>query len=184
MSSLFSIRSDEIPDQYLQQPKKITVLGNSIRVVTILRTVSLLLIAGIGWWVGDIVGIGIGLSIAGLGFSTTPVITAAFAHTGLIVILPKLATTTAVIQLIIFEFGLIGLFSSDPPVSMTNNLLTAIFIVSFVILTLWLFNAIGVLEASIALCCVVGGVGYVLHRYERVSLGGVPSDQRISETNE
>lgn len=184
MSSLFSLTSEGPPGQQHDRSSKITILGRTVRLATILQVVSLLWISGIGWLIGDIVGIGISLAIVGLVVGTTPIIAAAFAHVGLLVMLPELPTTLSVVHLALFEGGLLGLLSSDPPLSITDDLILIVFVGGLVTVALWLLNIIGMLKASLILCCVVGGIGYSLHRYERVSLGIVTSDRPSDDINE
>jgi hypothetical protein len=175
MSSLFTLTSEGLPGQQQNRSRKINILGRTVRLATILQAVSLLWISGVGWLIGDLVGIGISLAIVGLVVGTTPIIAVAFAHVGLLVMLPELPTTISVVQLGLFEGGLLGLLSSDPPLSITDDLILIVFVGGLVIGALSLFNIIGLLEASLILCCIVGGLGYSLHRYERVSLGIVTS---------
>lgn len=175
MSSLFTLTSEGLPGQQQNRSRKINILGRTVRLATILQAVSLLWISGVGWLIGDLVGIGISLAIVGLVVGTTPIIAVAFAHVGLLVMLPELPTTISVVQLGLFEGGLLGLLSSDPPLSITDDLILIVFVGGLVIGALSLFNIIGLLEASLILCCIVGGLGYSVHRYERVSLGIVTS---------
>jgi hypothetical protein len=184
MSSLIVLDSAERSGHHLNQPRTVIILGRTVRLVTILQTVSLAWILGIGWLIGELIGIAIGLAIVGLVVGTTPVIATAFAHVGLFVMLPELPTTIAIVQLGLFEVGLVGLLSSDPPASITDNLILPVVVGGLVIGGFWLFTIIGLLEASLILCCAVGGIGYSLHRYERVSLGIVTSDYSPNDSNE
>lgn len=182
MSSLFTLTSEGLPGQQQNRSRKINILGRTVHLATILQAVSLLWISGVGWLIGDLVGIGISLAIVGL--VATPIIAVAFAHVGLLVMLPELPTTISVVQLGLFEGGLLGLLSSDPPLSITDDLILIVFVGGLVIGALSLFNIIGLLEASLILCCIVGGLGYSVHRYERVSLGIVTSDRPSDDINE
>lgn len=183
MSSLVTLDSEERSGHHASQSRTVIILGRTVHLATILQAVSLVWISGVGWLIGDLVGIAVSLAIVGLVVVTTPVIAAAFAHVGLLVILSELSTIMAIVQLGLFEVGLIGLLSSDPPLSTTDGLILTVFVGGSVVTTLWLSNIIALIEASVILCCAVGGIAYSLHRYERVSLGIVTSDD-TDDSNE
>ena len=90
---------------------------------------------------------------------------------------PDLGTTTAGLQLALFELGLLVLLNSEPPFAVPISLIKTVFIGGLVLLTLGIFSSTGAVETSVILCCLAVGIGYLIHRYEQVTLGLVTSEQ-------
>lgn len=169
--------SDETREQQSHAPPQLAAFGTTISIVSLLQIIGIGVIGFVSWWIGGIVGLGIAIAIAGIALGSTPVITAVFAHIGLFVMQPDIGTTTAGLRLALFELGLLGLLNSEPPFAVPISLIKTVFIGGLVLLTLGIFSSTGAVETSVILCCLAVGVGYLIHRYEQVTLGLVPSEQ-------
>jgi hypothetical protein len=169
--------SDETTEQHSHAPPRLTVFGTTIHIVSLLQIIGIMWIGFVSWWIGGIAGLGVAIVIAGIARFSTPVITTVFAHIGLFVMQPDLGTTTGGLQLVLFELGLLVLLNSEPPFAVRISLVKTAFISGLVLLTLGIFSSSGAAETSVILCCLAVGVGYLIHRYEQVSLGLVTSEQ-------
>ena len=169
--------SNETVEQQSHAPPRLTVFGTTISIVSIIKIIGIVWIGLVSWSIGGVVGIGIAITIAGIAKVATPVITAVFGHIGLFVIQPDLGITTGALQLALFELGLLVFLSSEPPLSFPMSLVKPVFIGGVVLLTVGILRSTGAVETSVILCCLAVGVGYLIHRYEQVSLGLVTSEQ-------
>jgi len=137
----------------------------------ILRLGAVVGFAIVSWITAGIAGLGIAAVVGILAFSVRPIITVGFAHAGLVILLPELADISSLASLAVFEFCLVGILASQESVDRPTIALTAGIAVALGMSVVAVFIWTDLFVATMFLLCVVGVLGYGIHRYERVSLG-------------
>jgi hypothetical protein len=95
----------------------------------------------VGWWVDGLVGVTVGLAVAGIAVISLPVVVVAVAHAGLLLLVPELATISSLIEIGLFELGVVAVLLSERPVEIPAAVLTVafagLFIASIVAGLIW-----------------------------------------------
>jgi hypothetical protein len=125
----------------------------------------------VGWLWAGVVGLGVGIAIALVSLRSRPVVTAALAQAGLLVVVPELSTSRSLFAIAAFEIGVVAVLLSERPVEPPTVVLTAAFGAVFVGLVTSALVWTGLGGASVLLVCLVAVFSYGVHRVERVSLG-------------
>lgn len=148
---------------------------------TLLAVCGLAWIVLVGWWVDGITGITVGLGIAGVAIVAQPTVVVAIAHAGLLLLVPELTTLTTLIELGLFELGVLAVLFSYRPVEILTVVLTvgfgSVFVATLIAALIWA----DVVVASVLLVGGVAVLGYGIHRYERVSLGLVDDESETTD---
>lgn len=145
--------------------------GYLVELSTFFKVIGVGLFILAGWVFNGIAGASIGLGILILAVVTRPVFVVAVAHAGLLILFPDLTTVTTVVEIGLFESGLLALLLSENPGDTPAVLLTVGFALVFVTGTVAVLIWASQLAASFFLVFLAAIISYGLHRYERVSLG-------------
>lgn len=148
----------------------------------ILRVIGLVWLTLVSWQFAGSVGLAVGLLLAVGATVVRPVILAALAHAGLVVLVPDITSPTSLAALGLFELGVIAILLSEPPVDRPGALLTIAIGLMLGGATIAVQIWADLLAASIVLLVLVSVIGYGIHRYEQVALGLV--DPEPTETNQ
>jgi len=148
----------------------------------ILRAIGLVWLTLVSWQLAGSVGVAVGLLLAVGATVVSPVILAALAHAGLVVLVPDTVSLTSLVALGLFKLGVIAIVVSEPPVDRPAALLTVAIGLMLGGATIAVQIWANQLTASLVLLTLVAVIGYGIHRYERVALGLV--DPEPTETNQ
>jgi hypothetical protein len=165
-----------VPNESQSTLWPISLGGYQVDIAMFLRAVGIGWFMLFGWISNGVVGVSIGLVIAITAVMARPVIVVAVAHAGLLILLPDLTTLTAIIELGLFELGLLVLLLSEYLLDIPVVLLTAGFGLVFITSTVAVLVWAGQLAASFSLVFLIAALSYGIHRYERVSLGLVTDE--------
>lgn len=135
----------------------------------------------VGWWIAGGVGVAVGLLLAVGAVILRPVALAALAHGGLVVLVPELSGPTSLIEIGLFELGVVAVLVSEPPVDRATTVLTIGIGLGLAGVTIAAQLWIDQLATVLVLLGLVAVVGYGIHRYEQVALGLV--DPEPTETD-
>lgn len=156
--------------------RTITIGDRQVDQATLVGAFGALWLVLIGWWIDGVVGVGVSLAIAGVAVVAQPVIVLAVAHAGLLLLIPELATVTSLIEISLFELGVLAVVLSERPVEIPAALLTiafgGVFIASTITVLIWADQ----LAASVLIVVLGALLAYGIHRYEQVSLGLVDDE--------
>jgi|AntRauTorcE11898_2_1112593.scaffolds.fasta_scaffold28690_2 hypothetical protein len=152
-------------------PRAITVAGREVDIAIVLRVLGGVWLTLVGWQLSGGVGVAIGLGIAAVAVVARPISSVAVAHAGLLVLVPEVTAVDSLIQLGLFELGVLAILLSERPVDGPTALLAVAFGLTFVGTTVAVQLWASQLAATGGLCGLVAILAYGIHRYERVSLG-------------
>ncbi len=159
-------------------------LSNSrLHATTVLRTLGLCWLILLGWGVDGLGGAAVGVVIAAVAVVTRPLVVAAVAQAGLLMLVPEITALSSLAVIGLFELGVVAVLLSEHPFDTPTTLLTIGFGAVFVITTVAVLIWSGPLTASAVLVALVAVLAYGIHRYERVSLGLVTDETATQGTD-
>lgn len=142
-----------------------------VKTAQVLRVIGLVWLTLVGWWLAGVVGVAVGLLLAIGAVIVRPVVLVALAHAGLVILVPDLSSLTSIIEIGLFELGVIAILVSEPPVDQPTTVLTigiGLALAGVIIAAdIWISQ----LATILFLLVLVAVVGYGIHRYEQVALG-------------
>jgi len=150
-----------------------------------LKVVGLCWFGTIGLLFNGIVGLGVAVVVAVI-VGSYPVVAVGIAHAGLLLLYPDftgIAVSTAG-ELLLYEGSLTVLLLSNPPYERISILFTIGFALVLGITLFAVLSLSGEFAAIIILLFIIFVVGYLLHRYERVSLGLAVTDVDTMDANQ
>ncbi len=157
--------------------------NRQVHATTVLWALGLFWLILIGWGVDGLGGAAVGIVIAAVAVVTRPIVVAAVAQAGLLMLVPEITALSSLAVIGLFELGVVAVLLSDRPFDSPTTLLTIGFGVVFVITTVAVLIWSGPLTASAVLVALVAVLAYGIHRYERVSLGLVADETATHDTD-
>jgi len=149
---------------------------------TVIKLLGVSWLIGFSWLFNGLFGIAIAVMIGVITHISRPVIVVGLAHAGLLVLYPEISTLQAAVEVVVFEIGLLAILFSDPPVEGLTVLLTVSLSVAFGTTLFVIAGQSGYWAAVAILLFIIFLVAFVIHRYERVSLGLVETETDLVET--
>jgi len=148
---------------------------------TVLQLLGISWLVAISWLFNGGFGVTIALVIGLITRISRPVIVIGIAHAGLLLLYPEIATLQTAVEVVAFEIGLLAVLFSDPPVEGLAVLLTVSLSVAFGTTFFVIAGQSGYWTAVAILIFIILLVAYIIHRYERVSLGLVETETDVAE---
>lgn len=149
---------------------------------TVIKLLGVSWLIGISWLFNGLFGITIAVMIGLITYISRPVIVVGLAHAGLVMLYPEISTLQAAVEVVVFEIGLLAILFSDPPVEGLAVLLTVSLSVAFGTTVFVIAGQSGYWAAVAILLFIIFLVAFVIHRYERVSLGLAETETDLVET--
>ena len=184
-----STNQDEQPSRApLMQVSKnysITIGNRVLPIETVLKVGGLCWFGSIGLLFDGRGGVTLALVVAIITVSSQPLVAVGMAHAGFLLLYPDLTALTPLRAgaLLLYELGLAALLLSEPPIKSPTVVVTGLLTLLFTITLFAVIPMYGTVAAAMILIFIAFLLGYLIHRYERVSLGLVATDVETAESS-
>ena len=163
----------------------ITIGTRKLSIDTVLKIGGLCWFGGIGLLFDGLGGVTLAVVIALITASSQPLVAVGMAHAGFLLLYPDLTALTPLRAgaLLLYELGLAALLLSEPPIKSPTVVVTGLLTLLFTITLFAVIPMYGTVAAAMILIFIAFLLGYLIHRYERVSLGLVATDVETAESS-